>query len=273
MIQPLHQQLMATFETTGPDMGKVVFTFPPVPQGSIWTGAITVSSPQGSDPQGLVWTLFRNGTPFLSGHEWPCFGDVQAVGREVMQLIGVYIGANSVPTYAMTASWTGYSADAGEAASLSPIISGSTRGLVQVYNTQGPGGALEVIDYPLPSSVLTDFTPLSGVVGDSGPVLGTITAANFYELWELTVQISAAQLAAVAGVQTITVDVAESGGGDALFHADVFTTPGAAITETIRQRFYGLNMAAGAHLTATLAATGASACSVVVHAIAHERAV
>lgn len=265
MIQPLHQQLLGTFDPSG----SITFNFPPVPQGLIWTGSISISFPKGHDPQGIVWTLFRNGTPFLSGNEWPVFRDVQAVGQEQLQLVGAYIGAQAPPTYQITTSWDGFSAagwtDGGGLAPASPTVDNSTRGFVQVYNTLGVGSALEVMADPISYNVLTDYATLTGP-SQTALIIPTPAANQYLQIWELEVLVVASQLAAAAGAQTTTATLSSTA-GQTLEVCKAVTLPGTTAHARSRLNMHGLNISAGNTIQIASSGYSGSTLSVVAHAV------
>ncbi|MFC8719754.1 hypothetical protein [Kitasatospora sp. NPDC057198] len=267
-IQPLHQQLLSQFDA---DTQTVEFLFPPVPQGLIWTGSISVSFPQGHDPQGISWTLYRSGTPFLSAFEWPVFRDVQAVGQEQLRLVGVYLGAQDPPSYQITASWDGFSAagwtDGGGVSPASPTVDNSTRGFVQVYNTLGVGSQLEVMADPLSYNVLQDYYELLTPAGGTGNIIPAVPATKYLQIWEIELQVSAAQLAAVAGVQSVTAHV-QSSDGNIIELCTVKTVPGTTAHQRVHMAMHGFNIGAGKTMQVVAGAYGGSdvrVCATVVY--------
>lgn len=269
MIQPLHLQLLEQFDDA---TQTVVFEFPPVPQGLIWTGSISVSFPQGHDPQGIVWTLYRSGTPFLSGCEWPVFRDVQGVGQDRMKLVGVYIGAQGAPSYQITASWDGFSAagwtDGGIGVSpASPSVDNSTRGFVQVYNTLGVGSQLEVMCDPLSYNVEQDYATLDGPSQTANII--TVTASQYLQIWELEIQVSAAQLAAVAGVQSATATLSSTD-GNVVELCTVKTLPGTTAHARAHMSLHGFNIARGKTMKIATSAYAGSSLDVIA-TVVYER--
>lgn len=256
MIQPLKQEDTATF-TVSPQ--EITFTFPPVPQGLVWTGNIAFSVRQGTGPdlQGIVWTAYRNGFPVLTWQEFGVACDLQAVGAEVITVVGVYMGsAATVPLFEIKASWTGWSCDTIESEPRAPWVAGSNRGLVQVYNSNGPNAPLAVVLAPQGTVRQRSVNAASSSV----LLLGTPVAGHPYRLWELTLQITGASLAAEIGAKWLTATVSEDTTAKVILEGQVSTVPGTADSCTLYIPLHGYTMPDGAALLlATGAFTGANA--------------
>lgn len=252
MIQPLHEIRQATF-IASPQ--TITFTFPAVPQGLRWTGTIAISSQFGGDPQLIEWIVYRNNVPILSGFEFPVF-ELQAVGLETIKLQGTYNGtAATIPEFQFTATWEGYSGTLAEIPLITPSVSNSTRGRVHVYNTLGPDGVLAVQEQPL------------GDVDASAELTSPNTSLNImpvatvgYQIWELSLQITAASLAAETGAKWLTGTITRTDTGAVLLQGQVSTVPGSADSCPLRLSLHGLALPAGATLKVLAGAyTGANA--------------
>lgn len=143
--------------------GSVVLRFPSVPQGSIWTGSLSLYAPPqltGGLPApappfnlsngplaGSMWFVKRNESPVVQMGGAATVHDVQLVAQEVLSVTGY--GLTSGDT--ITAVWAGYSEDADAAAIVYPMISGSSEPYTYVYNGAGPNSPLDVVTVPDPS--------------------------------------------------------------------------------------------------------------------------
>lgn len=236
----LYKVSTGTFSASPP---KVTLRFPPVPQGQVWTGSIAVSPPSGQDLQGIVWTLYRDGNPFLSWQEYGVASDVQAISHEGINLVGVYLGtAASVPLFPITATWTGYAQDVMEAPYLSPKVTGATRALVDVWNSPGGVGApLAVVDAP--SNVNTSLTRLSGA-SQSALMLPVPTPGSgvAYTLWELGLQVTAGQSPSDTTVQWLTASIQQTNPTVNLVQCQVTTAPGQGASEYVRLPLHGFQL-------------------------------
>lgn len=211
--QPLYQQVQAGFQAgtkLARPLSACTITFPPVPQGLVWSGSIALSVPSTQDLAGVQWTMLRNGQPLLT---WTDFGtptDIQAVGQEVISIVGNYMGDDpaNIDQFTVTATWTGQSDDAGTAPILFPHAEGVSRGLIQVttpsggpFTVQGAfnGSPLPVtsVAWPDPSTVQTArlFVSTAGTTTTVLPALTDVT----YQLWALQLQVSVANSGTTAG--------------------------------------------------------------------------
>lgn len=142
--------------------GSVVLRFASVPQGSVWTGSVSVYAPPqltGGLPtksppfnlsngplNGAMWFLKRNESPVVQMGGAATAHDVQLVAQEVLTVTGYGL----IPGDIITAVWAGYSEDADAAPIVYPMVSGSSEPYTYVYN-RAPGSALDVVSIPDPS--------------------------------------------------------------------------------------------------------------------------
>lgn len=256
-IQRLELHQTATFRASPQE---IMFTFPPVPTGNVWTGSIGFSLAVGTGPdlQGIVWTCYRNGLPVLSWQEFGVASDIQAVGGEVISVVGVYIGsAATVPQFAIQCSWTGYNNDdPSSEGPAQPWVSGSSPSLVQVFNSNGADAPLSVISAPQG----TEHSTAVASAGGSALLLGTPVSGHPYRLWELALQVTAASISTETGAKWLTATLKEDTTSKVLLQTQVSTVPGSADSNTQYIPMRGYTMTDGAALQLTLSSfTGANA--------------
>lgn len=265
MIQRLFKEDTATFIAS---TKRITFTFDPVPVSLVWTGNIAFSVALGSGPdlQGIVWTAYRNGFPFVTWQEFGIACDVQAVGAEVITVVGTYMGsAATLPLFEIKAAWTGYSGDASEVEPLAPWVAGSNRGLVQVYNSGGADRPLEVVEEPFPPGVLRGRRFLAGA-GLSGDVM-TAVGGSAFRVWEIGLAVSASQLAATAGALFCTCTVQIKGTVTPLVQHQISTVPGTCDSTYVHLPMHGFTLPAGDTLQATTGAYGGDNLACVATAV------
>lgn len=247
MIQPYVYEDVATFVAS---TKRITFTFPPVPQGLTWTGNIAFSVALGSGPdlQGIVWTAYRNGTPVLTWQEFGVACDVQAVSHETVTVVGTYMGSSAtLPAFEIHATWTGASDYAYDVLPAAPWVSGSNRGLVQVYNSNGPDAPLAVVQTPQG----TDHAAAVNAASSSTLILGTPTSGHPYRLWELVMQITAGSASTDASLDWLTATIKEDTTSKVLLQGQVTTVPGSTDSCTLHLPMHGYTMADGAALQMT----------------------
>lgn len=265
MIQRLVKEDTATFDAS---TKRITFTFEAVPVSLVWTGniAFSVGLGLGPDLQGIVWTAYRNGFPFVTWQEFGIACDVQAVGAEVLTVVGTYMGSSAtLPLFEIKATWTGYSCDDVESTPAAPWVAGSNRGLVQVYNQGGADMPLEVVAEPFPPNVQRGRRFLAGA-GLSGDVM-TAVAATSFRIWEIGLAVSAGQLAATAGALFCTCTVQIKGTATPLVQHQISTVPGACDSTYVRLPLHGYTLPAGDTLQATTGAYGGDNLACVATAV------
>lgn len=248
------QEDVATFEASPQ---RITFTFPPVPQGLVWTGSIAFSVAVGSGPdlQGIVWTAYRNGFPFLTWQEFGVACDVQAISQEQITVVGIYMGAAStLPLFQIKATWSGYSDDMATAEIATPWVAGSNRGLVQVYNEGGANHPLIVSPEPQPADVLRGRAFLGGP-SSSGDLM-TNTGTQTFKIWEIGLAASVGQLSTTAGAKFVTITVQSKAGGTGLVQTQLSSVPGSADSTYCELPMHGFTLAAGDTLQLTTGAYG-----------------
>lgn len=239
--------------------------FPPVPQGQTWTGSIAISVPFGDDLQGIIWTLFRDGTPFLSWEEFGVATDVQAISHEQLVLVGTFIGTPAeVPLFIVTATWTGAADDSRKVPFLWPSVTGAARGLVQVYNSNGPDAPLAVVPASMGDAEASQELTSAGT---SINLMAAPPSGHTYSIWELGLQITAASISTETGAKWLTGTIQTTAPSKALLQGQVSTVPGSADSCWQQISLHGLTLAAGQTLQLVAGAyTGANA-NVIGHAI------
>lgn len=277
-LQRLYQQVQGAFKASPQ---TITLQFPAVPQGLVWTGSISLSVPYGEDLQGIIWTLLRNGQPFLTWSDFGVAGEVQAISQEVLTVVGTYLGpAASVPKFVITATWTGYSVEADQAPVMYPRVYGATRGQVQVYGpagigqplsttgtsqvytstTGGPGSSLDVTGVPAPGAL--QYAEASASASGQHTWLPAQTYPQY--LWEIVVTIGMAYSGSTAGVYTLLVNVNHDGGVLASYQPACVQASVANIAHSIN--CHGLVLPAGYALTfytGSFAGTYNVSCSVI----------
>lgn len=248
--------------------GAISFTFPPVPQGSVWTGAITIYAahhlvgPSGGDTGGQLygaeWSLTRNGSPLLSYTGEAIIYDVQAVGQEVVALSAVGVQ----PLAQLTAVWTGYSMEAASAPYLSPRLYGGQNAYTQVY-TSGPGAPLDVAPTPAPAGVQVASAALgTSSSAQSVPLLAA--TGVIYRLWNITVSASAANSSATSTTGIILAAFVATTAGTPMTILEtepiVLANDSNTASNTIDMR--GFTLPSGQGLTLNVSAFGGSAARV-----------
>lgn len=140
---------------TADQYGRVSLTFPPVPQGSAWTGSVslfaaprynTVTGPGGGfqlingQLDNTLWWLQRNASPILQMSGGATAVDVQCVGQETLTVIGS--GMDQSDT--VVAVWSGWSDDMVDAPFVEPYSAGVVSASQFVYNGEGRRAPLTV---------------------------------------------------------------------------------------------------------------------------------
>lgn len=264
MIQRLVQEDVSTFQASPQE---ITFAFDPVPVSLVWTGNIAFSVAVGSGPdlQGIVWTAYRNGFPFVTWQEFGIACDVQAVGAEKITVVGIYMGsAATLPAFEIKATWTGYSGAADEIAPAAPWVAGSNRGLVKVYNSGGADLPLETVAEPFPPNVLRGRRFL-GAASSSGDVM--TAGAGAFRIWEIGLAVSAAQLAATAGALFCTCTVQIKGTATPLVQHQISTVPGTCDSTYVELPMHGFTLPVGDTLQATTGTYGGDNLAVVATAV------
>lgn len=263
--QRMHWEDVSTF-TTSPQ--EIAFSFPPVPQGLVWTGNIAFSVALGSGPdlQGIVWTAFRNGVPFLTWQEFGVACDVQAVAQEQITIVGVYMGKSStIPLFEIKATWDGWSEDAATADVRPAWVTGSNRGLVQVYNENGPSNPLIVSPEPQPADVRRGRAFL-GAASSSGQMM-TNTGTQVFKIWEIGLSGSVGQLSTTAGVKFCTLSIIETSAAVALLQTQLSSVPASADSTYLLLPMHGFELPSGETLSVTTGAYGGDNLAAVGHVV------
>lgn len=157
VTQRLYQQTAAMVDNV---LRTVSLTFPPVPQGSAWTGTIqAVSNDDVAQPlAATAWILTKNGQPYLS---WTGYGmavDVQGTGQDTFTLFGQNVAIGVGGQILVTGQWIGRSDPQDQAPYVWPRVFG-TPSVVAVVN----------------------FDPDGILVQDNGPAPGTLRCASVFQ--------------------------------------------------------------------------------------------
>lgn len=193
--QRLYRQVTANVDAKG----HVALTFEQVPQGSAWTGSVSLyASPVfGGVPasltngvlQGAQWWLLRNQSPILQMAGAATAVDVQCVGQETLSITGYGLASGD----SITAVWSGWSDDLADAAWVEPHPTGVTPAYVQVYNTEGSNGPLQVTEVPDPLRTITVATGFTATAGTTTAMFTPGIGASGVEILALTLQVATAQ--------------------------------------------------------------------------------
>lgn len=249
MRQRLAQQVSGTV-TAG---GRVTLTFPPVPQGLTWTGAITLYTPVDTAlviTQG-VWTATRNGQPLATYGGTGILAGVQLVAQEVLTITGSYLPAGSI----ITAVWTGWSEDAWEAQPTEPTLHGALNPYSQIFTdgAAGPGSAVQTVPVPAPSALQT-----ANAVGIGSGNTTILTAGTLpLSLWSVTLGASIANTSATAAALSCSFVVQASTGAQ-LLAVEPMVVQSSASSMADSMNLWGMYLPAGQSLILAIGSTTAT---------------
>lgn len=235
----------------------ITFRFPPVPQGLIWTGCLALYANNPASVfntkfiDGVRWSLTRNSTPVIAYTGEAVVYDVQAVGQEVLTLTGhnVPIGTS------VTATWFGFSDDAGDAPAVYPRLYVTPPPYVEVY-TSTPGAPLDVVQVPDPSTLQVAY----GFNGTPGTTIDIIPAGQAvgYKIWSATLNATGTNQATAAGSFPLLVKLQKST-GDAVMVLEPMTVQASTQTATASQNLYGFETGVGTGLQLNVGTYGGTA--------------
>lgn len=269
VAQRLYQVASGQVSSTG----AITFTFPPVPQGSVWTGSITVyappslSGPSSGDPGGGLyqaeWSLTRNSTPLLSYTGEAIVYDVQAVAQEVLKLAGLGLR----PLATVTAVWTGYSIEAESAPLLYPRLYGGQNAYTQVYSSGDPGDPLDVTHVPDPAKIQVATALLTTSAAAQSTILIQDQTGATYRLWSLAISAAAANNAAASVTGIVLASFIATTGGTVILETEPIVLASDSQVSSTSLDMYGFTLPSGFGLTLQTGAFAGSAARVNATAV------
>lgn len=236
------QRLYQTITQTADASGVLVFTFPAVPQGLVWSGALCAYASQPASVfntkflDGIRWALTKNNTPVIAYSGEAVAYDVQAVAQEVLTLTGhgVPLGTQ------VTVTWFGQSDDAADAPILTPRLYQTMPPYIQAY-TSTPGAPLDVVQYPDPGDVQIAYA-LNGLPSTVVDLIPNGQSVG-YRIWSAT--INASCTVSTTATASIPFLATLESGGTTLLGAEPMAIQSTATTVTVTLDCKGYQTAIG----------------------------
>ena len=254
MTSRLYQLAQGTISSTF----TTTLTFPPVPQGLVWTGSVFVVTAVDALNSALVtarWVLEKSGQVVSAWGGSGILYDVQAYGQDRMSISGIVLNPGISVGTQLLAYWVGRSDDQGTEPVVSPRVYGSPsetaiHGVVDIEAASPT--ALPVQDNGLYPTALA--ASVLGAGAGSTTALVAATPGTTLRLWE--VGVSAYCGGAASG--QFQCHVQDTTGAVDYCTAMAFNAAGGEGTSSLHMPWHGLTLPAGAGIRLVCSASAAT---------------